>query len=379
MELIDESSLPTKETITIELSGTKQKFTLTPAQLSIRYPNLHKYWESNPRLQTLPLDKTKTPDTFAWYLKTGQIPSNYAISYHQYKHLSLSDDFIAKLAEAMRRKKALLYYAHFGDIKELDLDTGECLRTFSKGFYRNIKVIVAHNNKLYVGSQVIDELDLATGKWMRTFEGHSKQITAIVIHGDRLYSGSDDKTIRQWDLDTGACLRTLSEHSGWVHAITIHGDRLYSGSEDSTIKEWDLATGTCLRTFKGHSFGVHAVVVHDNELYSSGDLDIRQWNLNTGECTRVFKWYSYGPRTIASHDGKLYSGSDSCVIMEWDPTTGERLRNFNLPRTTDINVVAIRDNKLYIGYRFNIREYDLVTGVCLQKINILHDGVVAIV
>jgi WD40 repeat protein len=85
-----------------------------------------------------------------------------------------------------------------------------------------------------------------------TFSGHEGLVSAITVSSNKkfLYSGSADRTIKEWNLNTGECLRTFEGHQKWVHAIALSdsGQLLYSASRDGTIKEWDLSTGNCLRT-----------------------------------------------------------------------------------------------------------------------------------
>jgi WD40 repeat protein len=58
----------------------------------------------------------------------------------------------------------------------------------------------------------------------------------LVVHGDKLISGSWDHTIKVWNTDTWACERTLEGHTDCVRALVVHGDKLISGSSDCMIK-----------------------------------------------------------------------------------------------------------------------------------------------
>ena len=89
--------------------------------------------------------------------------------------------------------------------------------------------------------------DLATGKYLRTFEGHSKTVSSVAItpDGSMAVSGSWDKTLKAWDLVTGECLRNFTGHTSYVHsvAITPDGAVAVSGSADMIIKVWKLPAG----------------------------------------------------------------------------------------------------------------------------------------
>ena len=65
---------------------------------------------------------------------------------------------------------------------------------------------------------------------------------AISSDGQRIASGSMDKTLKVWDTATGQALLTLKGHSDSVTSVALSGDgrHLVSGSRDGTMKVWDL-------------------------------------------------------------------------------------------------------------------------------------------
>ena len=59
-----------------------------------------------------------------------------------------------------------------------------------------------------------------------------------------------------WDVETGALEATLREHGDTVYSLVVHGDRLFSGSYDGTIREWAAGTWAALRTVAASEAGV---------------------------------------------------------------------------------------------------------------------------
>ncbi|CAM1503447.1 Fc.00g082230.m01.CDS01 [Cosmosporella sp. VM-42] len=97
-------------------------------------------------------------------------------------------------------------------------------------------------------------MELDWNACLLTLEDHSGSVESVAFSADgqRLASGSHDRTIKVWDAASGACLQTLEGHSGWVNSVAFSADsqRLASGSHDRTIKVWDAATGACLQTLE---------------------------------------------------------------------------------------------------------------------------------
>jgi hypothetical protein len=60
---------------------------------------------------------------------------------------------------------------------------------------------------------------------------------ALSVDGKRLFSGSEDRTIKVWDLEAGKEILTLRGHTGEVLSLPLsgYGKRLVSGSQDKTI------------------------------------------------------------------------------------------------------------------------------------------------
>ena len=60
----------------------------------------------------------------------------------------------------------------------------------------------------------------------KVLTGHADPAYAAVYtpDGTKLVTGSFDKTLRLWDLATGKCLRTLEGHSVGVNAVALAAD-----------------------------------------------------------------------------------------------------------------------------------------------------------
>src|SRR5665213_3464293 len=90
--------------------------------------------------------------------------------------------------------------------------------------------------------------DVATGRLLRTFLGHSESVNSVAFSPDgaTIASGAQDDTIKLWDTTTGRLLRTLPQ-KGVVSSISFSSDgkRLYFASNGPNVL--DIATGQIVR------------------------------------------------------------------------------------------------------------------------------------
>jgi hypothetical protein len=58
--------------------------------------------------------------------------------------------------------------------------------------------------------------------------------------GERIASGSEDKTVRLWDVNSGKEIAPFKGHesSVWSVAFSPDGNRIASGSDDKTVRIW---------------------------------------------------------------------------------------------------------------------------------------------
>jgi WD40 repeat protein/tRNA A-37 threonylcarbamoyl transferase component Bud32 len=122
----------------------------------------------------------------------------------------------------------------------------------------------------------------------RTFRcGKEVSCLAVSRNGKRLFTGSEDSTIKIWDAETGKEIQVLRGHVMGVTCLVASADdtRLFSGSNDGTVKIWNLGTGKLSKTLGGkRSINRLAISPSGKRLYAWivwGGQTV--WDLATGK------------------------------------------------------------------------------------------------
>ncbi len=96
------------------------------------------------------------------------------------------------------------------------------------------------------GGEEGDEIrfwDIATGKLLRRLTWHTWTVLGLGLSpkGDRLISGSADRTMKLWRMEDGSLIGSLFGYTGWVTSVAFSPDDKFviSGGEDG-IAVWDV-------------------------------------------------------------------------------------------------------------------------------------------
>eukprot|EP00281_Chroomonas_sp_CCMP1168_P019935 CAMPEP_0206231012 /NCGR_PEP_ID=MMETSP0047_2-20121206/10599_1 /ASSEMBLY_ACC=CAM_ASM_000192 /TAXON_ID=195065 /ORGANISM="Chroomonas mesostigmatica_cf, Strain CCMP1168" /LENGTH=426 /DNA_ID=CAMNT_0053654541 /DNA_START=88 /DNA_END=1368 /DNA_ORIENTATION=+ len=208
-------------------------------------------------------------------------------------------------------------------------------------------------------------LPAGKGKGELELRGHTQPVTSVGIGGvDRCVSGSLDHSVRVWGLSKGAlqgCARLLG-HTAGVSSVGVQGDKIVSGSGDKTLKLWALpsleelggaaqggakkpsakkaktdeaaaepaaVTRGCLATFVGHSQPVTgAAWGEDGQVWSgSWDHSVRCWDVETQQDIVTLSGGHAVSGLAASAGGAggrlVASGHTDRAVRVWDPRTSQ--------------------------------------------------------
>jgi WD40 repeat protein/uncharacterized caspase-like protein len=274
-------------------------------------------------------------------------------------------------------------------LKLWDAATGRLLRTFEG--HSNLVSSVAFSPdgmRMLSGSwdKTLKLWDAASGRLLRTFEGHSGQVSSVAFSpdGTRVLSGSWDKTLRLWDAATGMLIRIFEGHLDQVMSVAFSPDgmRMLSGSGDGTLRLWDDATGRLIRTFEGHPGAVHSVAFSSDGtrlLSGSDDKTLRLWDAATGQLLRTFEGHSSFVFSVAfTPDGtRVLSGSGDGTLRLWDAAVGRLIRIFERHSNSVLSVVFSRDGTRVLsgGADKTLRLWDAASGQTVSTFGVHSDQV----
>ncbi|KAL3645262.1 Zinc finger CCCH domain-containing protein 48 [Castilleja foliolosa] len=195
-------------------------------------------------------------------------------------------------------------------------------------------------------------------------EGHQQVVTGIALPlgSDKLYTGSQDETVKVWDCQSGqltgvvnmggavGCMlsegswvfvgltnlvkawniQTSTELSldgpvGQVYSLVVGNDMLFAGTQEGAILAWKFNIATnCFEpaaSLKGHTLAVVTLVVGGSRIYSgSMDHSIRVWSLETLQCIQTLPGHTDVVMSVLCWDQFLLSASLDKTVKVWAAT-----------------------------------------------------------
>ncbi|KAK0463572.1 WD40 repeat-like protein [Desarmillaria tabescens] len=179
---------------------------------------------------------------------------------------------------------------------------------------------------LFTGSRdkTVREWNLSTGLVERVVgEVHSSSVLSICVYNGLLASAGSDRRVVVWDLEKNELVKVISDHEDSVLCVRFDNERLVSCSKDRYVRTYSFPDLEPEYRLGAHRAAVNAVSISPTLIVSgSGDRSVRLWDTKTGGLLRTFE--NHHTRGIASIDFKLpyvLSGSSDKHLRLFDITT----------------------------------------------------------
>lgn len=181
---------------------------------------------------------------------------------------------------------------------------------------------------LFTGSRdrTVKEWNLETGSVERVINDvHTGSVLSICVHNGYLVSAGSDRKVVIWNLEKNELFGILSDHTDSVLSVRLDDDRLVSCSKDNLVKTYSFPSLTLEFVLRGHRAAVNAIALSKTHIVSgSGDRSVKVWDAQTGRLLRTFE--NHHSRGIASIDFRppfILTGSSDKHLRLIDVTTSQ--------------------------------------------------------
>lgn len=198
--------------------------------------------------------------------------------------------------------------------------------------------------------------DVATAQTIRRLGGnqqsHTARINSVAFAGEDdtlLVSGSLDTSVRIWDLKSGSFkpIQVLTEARDSVSAVVVRGSEIVTGSVDGKVRTYDVRMGKCVTDIIGPSV-TSLSLSKDGKAVLVGSLDskVRFMDRRDGTCLKAygdpgFRNEELRVQSILGGKEQYVLGGDELTglpgqngegrLWAWDTLTGEVLAKVQVP------------------------------------------------
>ncbi|WP_372369081.1 DUF4062 domain-containing protein [Candidatus Uabimicrobium sp. HlEnr_7] len=300
-----------------------------------------------------------------------------------------------------------------------DIESGECLQVLSHK--STVFTISCDDKGEYVATGVFGTIrvwETKSGRCVKKFEGHESAIFGLHMTGDgqKIISGSSDKTIRLWDANCESQISFPIGHSDNIQTASFsHCNRLLlTSSKDTDIHMWDVTNGRKIKTiatdeyirfahyttndkaiyFGGNSKNItfynlenqnieatlkdHKKIVlcakisRDNRFLVSGDRgrNVYLWDVVEQKCIQQWKEHEHDVRSVDISEDNRYvvSGAEDRTIHVWDVEQQKLVAVLHGHKNGVTSVAFVKDKIISASRDNTIRYWDHRTQSCLKII-----------
>mmetsp|Transcript_6555 Transcript_6555/g.11090 ORF Transcript_6555/g.11090 Transcript_6555/m.11090 type:complete len:359 (+) Transcript_6555:45-1121(+) len=191
--------------------------------------------------------------------------------------------------------------------------------------------------------------DLSSAQIISPLTGHERKVNQVLHHQEKLFSISNDQSIRVWNKQSLKCFEVLRlDYPVLCGQIEPESNSLFIGCFDHVVRQLDLDSYKVLRKFKVLQSPVRCLLATPDFLYVSGyENNIRRINLETEEKAEFFG-HSSKPYSLALYDEFLFSTGDDHSIIVWDQRR-DQVADQLQGHTNCVTSIAFVNGKMFSG------------------------------
>ena len=226
--------------------------------------------------------------------------------------------------------------------KIFDIQRGTIVKTYTDHKDRVTSLAYSPNEKLLASTSMDRTIKIRQwpqGNIIRTFFGNCGfTIVKFLSDNNTIVTANRKREINFWDIETAECLKTFKGHSREITCFAVSPDEKYllSGSLDSDIKIWDIEKNWSRRVFGEHYYTIYSIKFHP------AGTQVTSLDYLTGKGGRILLWdFETGKvlRTIRESKGELMlmdqsrNGRDIITMNEkneveiWNQSAGNYINN----------------------------------------------------
>jgi WD40 repeat protein len=227
----------------------------------------------------------------------------------------------------------------YQEVKLWDAKTGELKKTLKPFADKVVCLAFSHSSKLLAcgGGEPTQEgelkiIDVASGKVLKDIKDnvHSDTVFGVSFSPDDklLATCGADKFVKTFDVATGKFQKSFEGHTHHVMGVAWSGDgkMIASGGADNVVKIWDYTKGEQVRTINASNKQITALVtVGKTNTFATcaGDQQVRFWNTNGGNVRNYTTGTDFQYCVAVSLDGNLVAaGGQEGSVRLYSQTTG---------------------------------------------------------
>ncbi|NP_001391705.1 F-box/WD repeat-containing protein 10 isoform 4 [Mus musculus] len=195
-----------------------------------------------------------------------------------------------------------LHFCRYWDVK-----TGACVRIFY-GHQGTITCLDVYKNRLVSGAKdgQVKEWDIETGKCLKTFK-HKDPILAAKISETYIVSSCERGIVKVWHVVTAQLQKTLTGHEGAVKCLFFNEWHLVSGGADGLVMAWSMVGKEVLQVS----------LLYLRVISACGDGKIRIYNFLNGNCLKVIKVDARGDPVLSFfyQGNRMVAHTDSNILV----------------------------------------------------------------